>query len=269
MTSRRLAYLSRVNESAWGERTTNGSQQGDWPDPIFVDTTGSTNADVLALARDGAPEGTMVVAAEQTAGRGRLNRSWDSAPAAGLWCSVLVRPTQRAGLLPLVAAVAAAQALRTCGVPCAVKWPNDLVVDGLAHDGSDGPRKVGGILSEADRGAVVIGIGINLAHGVHELPVARATSVALEGGNADRDALLSALRRELRAGFERLAAADDVLGPYRALCLTLDRHVAVHLPDGTQVSGVATRVLDDGRLEVDTAGDLHVVAAGDVIHATI
>ena len=248
---------------------TNGSQGGPWPSAVMVDSTGSTNADVLALARADAPEGTMVVALEQTAGRGRLDRSWESAPAAGLWCSVLARPQQRSGLLPLVAAIAAAQALRSCGVPCAVKWPNDLVVDGPAHDGSAGPRKVGGILAEADRGAVVIGIGINIAHGVHELPVARATSVALEGGNPDRDALLSALRRELQAGFDRLAADGDVLSPYRTLCLTLGRQVTVDLPDGTQVSGVATRVLDDGRLEVDTEGVLHVVAAGDVIHATI
>ena len=248
---------------------TNGSQGTEWPEPHVVASTGSTNADVLALARAGAPEGSMVVALEQTAGRGRLDRSWDSAPAAGLWCSVLARPSQRSGLLPLVAAVAAAQALRSCAVPCAVKWPNDLVVDGPAHDGSAGPRKVGGILAEADQGAVVIGIGINLAHGLRDLPVARATSVALEGGNPDRDALLAALRRELQAGFDRLAADGDVLSPYRTLCLTLGRRVTVHLPDGTQVSGVATRVLDDGRLEVDTAGDLHVVAAGDVIHATI
>lgn len=248
---------------------TNGSQVEPWPDAVVVPTTGSTNADVLALAREGAPEGTMVVALEQTAGRGRLDRSWDSAPAAGLWCSVLVRPSQRAGLLPLVAAVAAAQALRDRGVPCTVKWPNDLVVDGPAHDGTAGPRKIGGILAEADRGAVVIGIGINLAHGVADLPVARATSVALEGGRPDRDDLLSALRRHLRTGVDLLAGGGDVLPRYRELCITVGRPVTVHLPDGTQVSGVATRVLEDGRLEIDAAGDLLVVAAGDVIHATI
>jgi BirA family biotin operon repressor/biotin-[acetyl-CoA-carboxylase] ligase len=263
-----------VDERSWGQRLTDGSQPNsvdaqDWPEPIYVATTGSTNADVLALARQGACEGTMVVADEQTAGRGRLNRSWDSAAAAGLWCSVLARPEQRLGLIPLVTAIAAARALQSRGVECMVKWPNDLVVDRKAHDGSPGPRKIGGILSEVDGDAVVIGIGINLTHAVADLPVPRATSVLLEGAPPDRELLVAALREELRWGFAALAAGRDVVAAYRVECLTVGREVIVDLPDGTVVSGTAARVLDDGRLEIDSSGDLHVIAAGDVIHATI
>ena len=263
-----------MDERALGQRLTNGSQPNvvdaqDWPAPVFVVSTGSTNADVLALARQGAREGTMVVADEQTAGRGRLNRSWDSAAAAGLWCSVLARPEQRMGLLPLVAGIAAARALQSRGVECMVKWPNDLVVDKKSHDGSPGPRKIGGILAEVDGDAVVIGIGINLSHAVADLPVPRATSMLLEGAQPDRESLVAALRDELRWGFAALAAGRDVVAAYRLECLTIGREVAVELPDGTAVSGTATRVLDDGRLEIDSAGDLHVIAAGDVIHATI
>lgn len=223
----------------------------------------------MALALQGAPEGTMVVADEQTAGRGRLGRSWDSAPAAGLWCSTLVRPTQRATLLPLVAAVAAARALRDRGVAASVKWPNDLVVDADAHDGSPGPRKVGGILAEAQGDAVVLGIGINLAHGHADLPVAQATSVALEGGDAERAALLSCLAAHLHEGVSALARGEDVLADYRPLCLSLGRQVRVALPDGTSLVGRAAAVADDGRLEVVSDGNRQSVAAGDVIHATI
>lgn len=235
----------------------------------MVASTGSTNADVLALAQAGAPEGTMVVAGEQTAGRGRLDRGWHSAAEAGLWCSVLVRPQQRMSLLPHVAAVAAARALQSQGVPCAIKWPNDLVVDGAAHDGTPGPRKVGGILAEADGDAVVIGIGINLTHLIDDLPAPRATSVVLEGVAPDRDALLAALRQELRSSLAALAAGRDVLAEYRDMCLTIGREVTCLLPDGTRVTGTATGVLDDGRLQIDSSGVPHVVAAGDVIHATI
>jgi BirA family biotin operon repressor/biotin-[acetyl-CoA-carboxylase] ligase len=81
--------------------------------------------------------------------------------------------------------------------------------------------------------------------------------------------LVAALREELRWGFAALAAGRDVVAAYRVECLTVGREVIVDLPDGTVVSGTAARVLDDGRLEIDSSGDLHVIAAGDVIHATI
>lgn len=115
-----------------------------WPPPVLRASTGSTNDDVADLARSGAPEGTCVVADEQTAGRGRLGRTWVSPPGAGLWLSVLVRAGDidkgRWGWLSLVAGLAAHDAVRSvAGVPAHLKWPNDLVVDSAACGGASGP----------------------------------------------------------------------------------------------------------------------------------
>jgi BirA family biotin operon repressor/biotin-[acetyl-CoA-carboxylase] ligase len=245
-----------------------------WPAPHVVATTGSTNADLMQLAREGAPEGTVIVADEQTAGRGRLGRSWVSAPGSGLWCSVLVRmpAVDGRGLLPLVAGVAVADAIRRHGVGAVLKWPNDVVMDGPALDGSPGPRKLAGVLSEADGDeAVVIGIGVNVSQSSEELPIAAATSLALEGAEVSRQDLLVDILTTLHAAVEdvRRNGAATAMGQYRWLCLTVGRDVTVLLPSGEQVSGRAEGVADDGQLIIDVAGQSVLVAAGDVIHATI
>jgi BirA family biotin operon repressor/biotin-[acetyl-CoA-carboxylase] ligase len=245
-----------------------------WPRPHVTESTGSTNADLLDLARAGAPEGSVVVADEQTAGRGRLGRAWVSAPAAGLWFSVLLRmpPDRDRGLLPLLAGLAVSEAARRHGVPAALKWPNDVVIDGAALDGSPGPRKLAGVLSETDgEDAVVIGIGVNLTQTAGQLPIPAATSMLLEGSAVARDDLLidtltvlhslvSDLRRE-GGGF--------VMDAYRDRCLTVGRDVTVTLPNGEELSGRAIGVGDDGQLHVRTPEKTVSVAAGDVIHATI
>jgi len=245
-----------------------------WPKPHVVDSTGSTNADLIELARGGAPEGTVVVADEQTAGRGRLGRTWVSAPGTGLWCSVLIRmgPGEGRGLLPLLAGVAVADAVRRHGVLAALKWPNDIVIDGAAFDGSPGPRKVAGILSESDGDdAVVIGVGVNVSQGQDDLPIPAATSLALEGGHVSREELLVDILTRLHEAVEDLRATGGTatMEEYRRLCLTLGRDVAVRLPTGEELAGRAVGVADDGQLEVLTARKTVFVAAGDVIHATI
>lgn len=252
-----------------------------WPDPVIVASTGSTNEDVTALALGGAVEGTCVVADEQTAGRGRLDRTWVSPPGSGLWASVLVRPGDVPGdrltWLPLVAGVAVSDALREASsVRAELKWPNDLVAIAAACGGSEGPRKLGGILSALVPGAkgqdpaVTLGIGINVNMGGMDLPVKRATSVLLEGGSLDRSALLA----------ELLVALDTRLGQwrngeglverdYRARCATIGRLVDVELPGGAKVSGVVSGIDDDGHLLVTDGESTTRVTAGDVIHATI
>jgi BirA family transcriptional regulator, biotin operon repressor / biotin---[acetyl-CoA-carboxylase] ligase len=245
-----------------------------WPRPHVVMSTGSTNADLLSLARDGAPEGTVVVSDEQTAGRGRLGRTWVSAPGSGLWCSVLVRlaPDAGQGLLPLLAGVAVAEAVRRTGVPASLKWPNDVVVDADAFDGSPGPRKLAGILSESDGDeAVVIGIGVNVSQGADELPIPAATSLLLEGATVARDALLVDLLTVLHSalGDLRRGGAPLAMDAYRERCLTIGREVSVTLPSGEVLVGRAVGVGDDGQLHVRTADKTVFVAAGDVIHATI
>lgn len=234
-----------------------------------VTSTGSTNADVAVRARAGERPGLVLVAEEQTAGRGRLDRGWSSPPRAGLTFSALLTAPP-SPWVPLLAGVAVCRALRdAAGVEARLKWPNDVLAPGPADEalaGSSpddvlvGGRKLCGILAEVAGGRVVLGIGLNVSTRADELPSDRpATSVLLAGGVTDRPTLLRAILRELAAG----ATRDD----YRLLCGTLGRAVAVHLPDGTASSGEAVAVDDDGRLVVRAADRCETAyAAGDVVH---
>ena len=257
--------LDGAGESAWG--------------PIAViPSTGSTNADAAEQAREGAPEGFTVVADEQTQGRGRLDRSWESPSGAGLAMSVVLRPvapTATWGWIPLLAGVAVVDALRGRGVDATVKWPNDVVVDGPAHDGSPGPRKLGGLLVEriADTTAVVVGVGINTDLGLDELPVARATSTRLEGHDLAREELVVDILERMRSHWVRwqLASGDaersGLAAAYAVCSSTLGRDIRALLPGGEVLEGRARAVDGDGRLVIGLAdGTARVVSAGDVEH---
>jgi BirA family biotin operon repressor/biotin-[acetyl-CoA-carboxylase] ligase len=222
-------------------------------------TTGSTNAVAAERALAGEPSGLVVVAEAQTAGRGRLDRSWVSPPRAGLTLSVLVRPDLppvRWPWLPLVAGLAVATALREqAQLGAVLKWPNDVLVD---------DRKLCGVLAEVPQaGAAVIGIGLNVTTRPDELPAGAPTpptSVALAGGSTtDRDTLLRAV---LRALGDVLGDVDAASSVYRERCSTLGRRVRLALPGDTSVEGVAEAVDDVGRLVV--AGRAY--GAGDVVH---
>jgi BirA family biotin operon repressor/biotin-[acetyl-CoA-carboxylase] ligase len=248
----------------------------DWPEPALKAETGSTNDDVEELALAGAPEGTCVVAEEQTHGRGRLDRSWVSPPGAGLWMSVLVRPKDqpvaRWSLLSLAAGMAAVDALASAtSVRAELKWPNDIVVVATACGGDGGLRKLGGVLSHGlDADAVVIGIGINVAMFSHDLPSKKASSVLLEGGTVDRAQLLVDLLAALRLRVEQWRSEDPLLlADYRRVCATIGRLVEVDMPDGSKVSGLVSGVDDEGHLVVSDGEISTRVTAGDVIHATI
>ena len=196
----------------------------------------STNRVAADLARAGAPDGLVVGADHQTAGRGRRGRSWESRPGSSLLVSVLRRPVP--ALVSLAAGVAAAQACETvAGVPARLKWPNDVVVP---------EGKLGGILCEQVGGAAVVGLGLNVSWA----PV----GAACLGPTVDRDAVLAAF-------LQALDQPDDVLTRYRARCSTLGRLVRVALP-GSPVEGVADDVDDQGRLVVDG----RAIGAGDVVH---
>ncbi len=234
--------------------------------------TASTNTDVAAAARAGVPEGLVVVAERQTAGRGRLDRRWASPARAGITASVLLRPDpvppSRYGWLPLLGGLALVESVRRITeLDAALKWPNDLLV---------GDRKCGGILAEAVPGenAVVLGIGLNVTLRADELPYPEVTSLALAGARyADRDPLLRALLRSLAAWYLRWReaggdpAGSGVRSAYLDECATLGTDVRVSLPDGTTLAGRATTVDSDGRLVVTPAtGEDRAVAAGDVRH---
>jgi BirA family biotin operon repressor/biotin-[acetyl-CoA-carboxylase] ligase len=245
--------------------------------------TGSTNADASQAARAGEPEGLIVVAERQTAGRGRRDRQWVSPPRAGLTLSVLLRPGEANaakgwpavpppayGWLPLLAGVALLEAVQQrAELEAALKWPNDLLV---------GEAKCAGILAEMVGDAVVLGIGLNVSTRADELPVSPSglpsTSLAVAGAkHADRDPLLRTLLRGLARWYDgwRETGGDaelcGLLGAYRRGCATIGRPVNVHLPTGDVLSGEATTVDADGQLVVTTAeGAERRVSAGDVVH---
>ncbi|HWG00546.1 MAG TPA: biotin--[acetyl-CoA-carboxylase] ligase [Trebonia sp.] len=244
---------------------------GLWTSVTVVPSTGSTNADLLVA---GGPEGQVLVAEEQTAGRGRMGRGWVSEPGAALTFSVLLRPEAalgpRRGWLPLLAGVAVATAVRTVsGLTATLKWPNDVLI---------GDRKVCGILAEQSADAVVIGTGINVATPAGALPGApsgpgglRATSLAVEGAGVPRDVLLVEVLRQIERRYTGFRAnpdpaANGLLADYEALCATLGRTVRVELPAGRTLTGEAAGIDADGRLLVTAAGRTTAVSAGDVIH---
>jgi len=257
---------------------------GLWRGVEVLASTGSTNADLLARAVAGAPEGVVLAAEEQTAGRGRLGRSWVSPPRAALTFSLLVRPDTvspaRRGWLPLLAGVSVASAVRVvASVDARLKWPNDVLV---------GPAKLGGILAEAIGDAIVVGIGLNVSTEPGELPPpgpapggalpATSLRVLAAAGQAavgigDRERLLT----EILAAFERRyqawrqAAGDPdrcgLRAEYTRLCATIGRPVRVERPGGQLLSGLAVGVDPDGRLLVRVSSGAEVpVAAGDVVH---
>ncbi|TDU06253.1 BirA family biotin operon repressor/biotin-[acetyl-CoA-carboxylase] ligase [Streptomyces sp. 846.5] len=247
---------------------------GLWTSLRVVAETGSTNSDLAAEAARGAAAGAVLVAEEQTAGRGRLERRWSAPARSGVFLSMLLRPDgvskQRWGWLPLLVGVAAASAVsQVAGVEVRLKWPNDLLVDVGGEE-----RKLGGILAELAGDAVVVGIGLNVSLREDELPVPGAGSLVLAGATVtDRETLLRALLRtfdELYADWAGAAGDPEASGlraAYAAQCATLGRSVRVELPGGRELLGEAVAVDGDGRLVVrDGAGEEHAVGAGDVLH---
>lgn len=237
--------------------------------------TDSTNRVVLDLARAGEPEGAVVVADHQTAGRGRLGRSWVAPPGASLLVTVLLRPTiagADAHLVTIAGALAAADACaEVAAVRPALKWPNDLVFE---RDGET--RKVAGLLAESvvrhDRiDAIALGMGLNVQW-PSPLPEELATiATALNhecGRDVGRDAVLDAWLASLAERYRRLTApggADALLAAYRVACATLGRAVRVELAGETFV-GTAVDLTREGHLVVDTDAGRRTVAAGDVVH---
>ena len=254
-----------LDAAALSAQLTAGS--GLWRSLEVVERTGSTNAVLAAAAAEDAPEGTVLVAELQDAGRGRLDRSWTSPPRAGLTVSVLLRPdvpAARRSWLTLLAGVALAESVSAAGVRASLKWPNDLL--------APGGGKLAGILAEASGGAVVVGVGLNVSTRAHELPET-GTSLELERGAAvDRGAVLLSFLRALEARYLPWVArlgdpvASGLAGDYLSWCSTVGTPVSVTLPDGSALEGVAESVDWDGRLVVRTAGGVVELAAGDVRH---
>jgi BirA family biotin operon repressor/biotin-[acetyl-CoA-carboxylase] ligase len=227
---------------------------------------GSTQDELLELARGGALAWSWVRADEQTAGRGRRGRRWEAAPGSALLVSVLLRPARSPAELPeltLVAALAVCEAVRALGPEARLRWPNDVVVGG---------RKLAGLLAELEPDpAVLLGIGLNLRGGETELPAAERlspTSLELEGvapvdaGGFWRELVLPRLRSAvgaweavgLAAHARRLAELDDLR----------ERELQLRLAGGTVVEGVGAGIADDGALLVRGPGGVEAHRSGEV-----
>lgn len=271
----RWSDLDRPPLSALALRRALVRDGGLWSSLDVVPATGSTNTDLVARAAAGrVREGAVLVAEEQSAGRGRLDRQWSAPARSGLFFSVYLEPAEvpveRWGWLPLLTGVAVATGLsRAAGVDTALKWPNDLLVTVAGAE-----RKAGGILAERAGKGVVVGVGVNVSLRADELPVATAGSLALAGAAVtDRDPLLRSVLRALaeRYGAWRAAAGDPdasrLQETYAAGCATLGRRVRAILPGDRELVGEAVAVDGDGRLVLATAdGVQQPVGAGDIVH---
>jgi BirA family transcriptional regulator, biotin operon repressor / biotin---[acetyl-CoA-carboxylase] ligase len=245
---------------------------GLWRSLAVVPQVGSTNAVLRDAAAEGAPEGTVLVAEHQDAGRGRLDRVWTSPPRAGLTVSLLLRPdvpAARRGWLPLLTGVALAESVgAVTGVRASLRWPNDL----LAADG----RKLAGILAETvtqpGPPAVVVGVGLNVSTRAAELPDTGTSLALVTGGTVDRGPVLLGFLRAFAPRYERWVAAlgDPVASglarDYVVWSSTIGQQVTVSLPDGSTLEGVAEAVDWDGRLVVRTGEGSVPLASGDVRH---
>jgi BirA family biotin operon repressor/biotin-[acetyl-CoA-carboxylase] ligase len=241
---------------------------GLWRAVEVVEEIGSTNAELVSRAAADEPEGLVLVAEHQQAGRGRLDRIWTSPPRAGLTVSVLLRPdvpAARRAWLSLLTGVALAESVsEATGVRASLKWPNDL----LAADGA----KLAGILAESAGSAVVVGVGLNVSTRRDELPDT-GTSVSLAtGAPVDRAALLVGFLRAFERRYSRWVqvlgdpVSSGLAQDYLAWCSTVGATVTVTMPDGSALEGVAEAVDWDGRLVVRTAAGVLELASGDVRH---
>lgn len=229
----------------------------------------STNTELSRLASEGAEEGVSVVADEQTAGRGRLQRAWSSPKGAGLYFSILLRPKIATNYWPLITMMAAVAVYDTLGEACRlqadIKWPNDLL---------SGERKICGILAEAIETpmgrAVVLGIGINLTPQAfpRELKTVATSVSQATGRQPERETILAALLRALSRWYSLL---HDSGGPEKIIAAWSSRSTyatgrLVQVSNGDEVwQGTTCGVEDDGALRLNTAnGEMKLVRAGDV-----
>ncbi|HEX7723774.1 MAG TPA: biotin--[acetyl-CoA-carboxylase] ligase [Pyrinomonadaceae bacterium] len=239
------------------------------PTILRFDSIDSTNLEAMRQARAGAPEGLCIIAREQTAGRGRLDRSWHSPKDAGLYFSIVLRPALEMNLwplLPLMSALAVSDALmKSCGLSTDIKWPNDI----LAND-----RKLCGILVETVEtetgSAAIVGIGVNLtSEGAAKDLRSTATSIEeIANRRPDSELVMTGLLEAIAERYEVLQSAGGAEHTLREWCanssFAFDRQVRVSLGDDSFIG--ATRGLEsDGALRVETAdGKMKIVRAGDV-----
>jgi BirA family biotin operon repressor/biotin-[acetyl-CoA-carboxylase] ligase len=254
--------------SDFGVEALQQSLRGRYGRPLkFFRATDSTNSDALQWAAEGAPEGALVVAEEQRAGRGRWGRSWIAPPNSSILSSLVLRPGGRVpglDLLTTALGVACAHGIEeVTGLSPGLKWPNDVEIGG---------RKVAGILVETlvdgtHEVVAVAGIGINVSWPNGEIP--GATSIDAELARRGEEARLSRaqLLSAVLASFEGLYPIEDpslILQRATARSTVLGREVVVRLPSGDLVAGFARRILSSGALELHVDGNPLPVTSGEI-----
>ena len=224
-----------------------------------VDLTTSTQDDLANKITAGdARSGDVIVANYQSAGRGRLDRTFIAPPSTALLFSLYLEPKRSRdnwGFIPLLAGYSIADTLRKVKANILVKWPNDLLIDEM---------KLGGIISTAAGSGVIIGIGINVSTTVAELPVERATSLAIAGvTKLDRNFLLSLLLNAFEKDFTEWDQGESFLEKYSQLSATQGREITIVGPSESTISACAKSFDEQGRLLLE---DGQIVTVGDVIH---
>ncbi|MGD9725148.1 MAG: biotin--[acetyl-CoA-carboxylase] ligase [Nitrospiraceae bacterium] len=240
----------------------------------------STNNVAVALAQDGAPHGTVVLADAQSAGRGRRGRHWHSPPAQHLYCSIILRgcpeQTEYLTIVPLASALAVADAMfDAAAVQGRLKWPNDVLI---------GEKKVAGILCESVGGQpmtiVVVGIGMNINGRPDDFPQdfrnTAATLSGERGSPVDRTGLVSALLNRLEERIALISARTlaDLLDAYRTRCSTLGLVVRAMVGDNNAIEGTAEAVGMDGSLHIrrgtpagsGRSDEIVIVHSADIVH---
>ncbi len=238
----------------------------------YFEAVESTNTLALAMGRAGEPAGTVLVAETQTQGRGRLGKSWTSPPGTGLYCTLLLRPAiplPHLARITLAVGLAAALAIdEVSGLVSAIKWPNDVQLQG---------RKVAGILAECEMSAeggwplVAIGVGINLSTGLAQFPPelqAKATSLLIASGQLiSKGAMLVTLLRRIEQMVGRMEQDDfaGVLKDWRAKDATAEQWLSWLADDGRVVYGMSLGPNQDGQLVIrDETGLCHQIISGDI-----
>lgn len=264
-------YLLDLGEEVYGSHELESRMDTVWAGRkvLFFDTIDSTNLRAKLEAEAGAPQGTLIVADEQSAGRGRRGREWDSPAGKNIYCTLLLRPDMdpnRASMLTLVMALAVAEGIRrTCRLETQIKWPNDIVIEG---------RKVCGMLTEmsVERDYihyVVVGVGINV--GVQEFPEAlRETAASLQqftGAPVNRAALIAEIMKSFETIYQRFCRTCDcseIRTDYEAVLVNYNHPVRVMDPKG-EYTGIARGINDMGELLVELPdGTVQPVFAGEV-----
>ena len=269
MISEKESYEEIVTDGIYNETTIADQIHTKWAGKTvhFARKTDSTNLWIKRLAKEGAPEGTLALAEFQSAGRGRLGRSWEVPEGTSVMMSILLRPKfepQYAPMLTLVMGMAVAKAVKSLGFDVSIKWPNDVVV---SH------KKICGILTEMGvrDGKIdyaVIGVGINV--NIREFPeemADKATSLYLESGREfDRSQIPGLVMEAFEEYYEKFAATCDLSGlkeEYESILANYNQPVRVLAKEPYE--GVARGITDGGELLVEkTDGTIVAVSAGEV-----